>query len=1213
MAGTCTAEVQYTPAQDFYGNDGFTYTIDDGTSHTPLPSADVQISVTPVNDAPSTSDVSASTIEDSPVNVALSAADVDGPYPLSFTVGTTPLHGTLAQVGNPNCSGGTCTVSMTYTPAPHYFGGDSFTFTASDGTLTSTPSTASLTVNIGSSAPVSSSVTLTATPTPPNSSTPPTVPAGAAEVPFTSVSPAQIVGSGGGASSTPLTSTPLANTPLTNTPLTSTPLANTPLTNTPLTSTGLTTILPTDPAWAQLQATPLSTLPIIGGWKPILQGTPLAARVLENVTLADVVSDATARGRLAAVPLREIDFSLSPLGDLTALEAAIGQLPLSSITVPGTTWCALLAASPVSCTDATSAQLGSRTVLSVALQGAPLTNTPLANVPLANTPLANTGLTTVPLTNTPLTNTPLANTPLTSTGLTSIPLANTPLTNVPLTSTPLTSTPLTSTPLTSTPLANTPLTSTPLTNVPLTSTPLANTPLTSTTLTNVPLTSTPLANVPLTSVARPADILTCGTGCPAGATLGSLNGLLKPGLTYGSLLAALDVTTVIPFYDLCRALGLKYGGLLASLDNGALSTITLEQLLRSDSSFIGSTGMNVLQLLQSLDLTKVTLADFVTIVFQTGAFDWESLDLSVVHPQALDGVKGGLVTYDADITLSPKNGPTGVLSTATATPALPTDFSYIRGTATLTPIVNGAPDAAARISLADPAAPAPPSWAVKLKVGTTYRLRFNARPGVTLGSRSATFTVTPTVAGSTPASSSAAVVVVGDTFEDNDAFTATGGGSGAINPDSFFLSFIRAPGDVDYFTYTIPKGTPEGTRVSFHLSHLPADYDLVVYGPSDPLHSVDPWAAPLDGQPLADSTSSLTHLQDTLGTQTLDDVVLADPIPAGETVMGVSTNRGTGADDVNVVSQGQEETYTVQVSGFNGASNDKPYMLRVATKQPPALTCTPILTGTPAYANSIAIPATPAPDVNTLFVVNTDQLRRAYPGTGAGTGAATLTTLANDLPGFAAKGSPGAILQVDAVPAVQTAYTAWNACPASAAAANNVVAAINGAIDAFRVDHSSVQNVVLVGGDNVVPFARLDDLTSVANEAGYDNSVVGSSYLAWGARAGKMLSDDPYASSAPLPYFGRQLHVRDLAVGRLVELPAQISAQLDAFANSSNGRLNPTTALTTGYDFLSDGAKAVSSSLATWPGITNRTVISDTWNLVRDRQHGQLVPATGGR
>ena len=108
-----------------------------------------------------------------------------------------------------------------------------------------------------------------------------------------------------------------------------------------------------------------------------------------------------------------------------------------------------------------------------------------------------------------------------------------------------------------------------------------------------------------------------------------------------------------------------------------------------------------------------------------------------------------------------------------------------------------------------------------------------------------------------------------------------------------------------------------------------------------------------------------------------------------------------------------------------------------------------------------------------------------------------------------------------------------------------------------------------------MPFWRLDDLTTLSNENGYAETFPSASALGGSLAAAKMLSDDPYGTTEPVPFFNGQLDVPDLVTGRLVETPANINAQLDAFiAGSTPGHLHPATALTTGYDFLSDGASA---------------------------------------
>ncbi|MGQ9684219.1 MAG: Ig-like domain-containing protein, partial [Anaerolineae bacterium] len=138
----------YTPAADYNGPDYFTYRAHDGllSSNT----ITVSITVNAVNDQPMANDKSVTTDEDTPVGVILSGSDVETPAgSLIYTVGL-PAHGSLSGSA-PN---------LTYTPAPDYFGPDSFTYTVTDtgdgaaGPRTSTTATVSITVNAVNDAPV---------------------------------------------------------------------------------------------------------------------------------------------------------------------------------------------------------------------------------------------------------------------------------------------------------------------------------------------------------------------------------------------------------------------------------------------------------------------------------------------------------------------------------------------------------------------------------------------------------------------------------------------------------------------------------------------------------------------------------------------------------------------------------------------------------------------------------------------------------------------------------------------------------------------------------------------------------------------------------------------------------------------------------------------------------------------------------------------------
>ncbi|MFB6272541.1 MAG: Ig-like domain-containing protein [Salinibacter sp.] len=120
--------IHYAPDADFHGEDVFTYRADDGNRRSGP--AEVSVTVAPVNDPPVARDQSVSTDEDTPVEVTLDAADVDGDE-LDFQVETPPKHGSLS--GEPP--------ALTYAPQSGFAGTDEFTFTASDGQAVSDPAT----------------------------------------------------------------------------------------------------------------------------------------------------------------------------------------------------------------------------------------------------------------------------------------------------------------------------------------------------------------------------------------------------------------------------------------------------------------------------------------------------------------------------------------------------------------------------------------------------------------------------------------------------------------------------------------------------------------------------------------------------------------------------------------------------------------------------------------------------------------------------------------------------------------------------------------------------------------------------------------------------------------------------------------------------------------------------------------------------------------
>jgi large repetitive protein len=133
----------YTPDANYHGSDSFAYCASDGQGESNL--ATVTITVNSVNDAPTAAGASATTAEDAAISAALSGADVDGDT-LTYSIVSGPAHGTV-QLNS-------ATGAYTYTPNANFNGSDSFTFQVSDGTLSSSVATVTITVNPVNDVPV---------------------------------------------------------------------------------------------------------------------------------------------------------------------------------------------------------------------------------------------------------------------------------------------------------------------------------------------------------------------------------------------------------------------------------------------------------------------------------------------------------------------------------------------------------------------------------------------------------------------------------------------------------------------------------------------------------------------------------------------------------------------------------------------------------------------------------------------------------------------------------------------------------------------------------------------------------------------------------------------------------------------------------------------------------------------------------------------------
>lgn len=115
------AQLQYVPNTNYHGADTLNISATDGTDTS---TDSVAITVTPVNDAPTTNDVSLQTDENIPVNGTVGGSDIDGDT-LSFNISGTPSNGTVVL--------NTASGAFTYTPNNGHHGSDSFIVSVSDG------------------------------------------------------------------------------------------------------------------------------------------------------------------------------------------------------------------------------------------------------------------------------------------------------------------------------------------------------------------------------------------------------------------------------------------------------------------------------------------------------------------------------------------------------------------------------------------------------------------------------------------------------------------------------------------------------------------------------------------------------------------------------------------------------------------------------------------------------------------------------------------------------------------------------------------------------------------------------------------------------------------------------------------------------------------------------------------------------------------------
>jgi hypothetical protein len=339
----------------------------------------------------------------------------------------------------------------------------------------------------------------------------------------------------------------------------------------------------------------------------------------------------------------------------------------------------------------------------------------------------------------------------------------------------------------------------------------------------------------------------------------------------------------------------------------------------------------------------------------------------------------------------------------------------------------------------------------------------------------------------------------------------------------------------------------------------------------------------------------------------------------GVPLQGVGFHGGKQPEEVSTLFRGgMTGVYYVLVWSSSGEYSvspfNSPYEVTVTVNEVSAEPCTTGL-DRDDLGNPLPDPLGNTTNPKTLILLHRARMVAIY-------GDERTETLITDLEALAnytdagVKPVDGMVIDLGNYTEVESAYADWDEEGCDPEMANLVTLEIKMVILDLLDLHDSIENLVIVGNDTIIPFRRVPDGVvrtpdgaTVPNEYDYQAEVGGTKFIGSVGtensptfatlRLQYYLSDDFYADLAPLLLeHGRELSIPDMPIGRLVETPEDIRAYIDAFIelNGFMGDETTLTSLTTGYSFLIDQANAIDAIFSTKGFDPHDTLISDTWN-----------------
>ena len=349
----------------------------------------------------------------------------------------------------------------------------------------------------------------------------------------------------------------------------------------------------------------------------------------------------------------------------------------------------------------------------------------------------------------------------------------------------------------------------------------------------------------------------------------------------------------------------------------------------------------------------------------------------------------------------------------------------------------------------------------------------------------------------------------------------------------------------------------------------------------------------------------------------------------GYTLLDASTHTGTQDESVSVSGADAGGDLLVRVASAGDRVSTLPYTLRyLYVDEPPEQHCPAF---TPSHSAEYVLPAIVPPvllpGTNTIFLVDTTRMIQEYgylPNPDdilqlpIDAGTWILNALANLDGQFGLRTAVIPVTGLDLLGGHPTqpvidARAALDADPCSVRAANRMANAVRDLLGTFLTPdiQASLKNVVIVGGDDQIPFHRVPGATFDVREEWNESALRlpaarsgncaaspcdrQATPLSAAAAGDFIVTDDPYGDRMPAKVLDRDLYVPDVALGRLVESPQDIRAAVLTYLERG-GVLSADTALSTGYGAWDEVPPAIAAAVADRVTGANNKTLTGEWS-----------------